>query len=63
MANNGRSSETRFRGKVFRATVNEFAAASSAHGVAYILEPGRLGIERGFWIFIVAFMMIFRYSS
>ena len=39
----------RSKGKVFRSTAKEYAATSTAHGVGYILEPGRLGIERGFF--------------
>ena len=39
--------------RVFKRTVNEYAASSSAHGVAYIFEPDRLIIERLFWILVV----------
>ena len=45
---------------VFKRTVNEYAAASSAHGVAYIFEPNRLIIERLFWILIVVFAFGYR---
>ena len=50
----------RSKGKVFRSTAKEYAAASSAHGVGYILEPGRLGIERVFWVVIVVVMAAIR---
>ena len=44
----------------FSKTVNEFASSSSAHGIAYIFEPGRLSLERLLWIFVVGFALIFR---
>ena len=46
--------------RAFKDTVNEYASSSSAHGVAYIFESDRLGLERLFWIFVVGFALIFR---
>ena len=46
--------------KVFEKTVKEYAAASSAHGVAYIFEPGRLIIERIFWLLVVGLAFGYR---
>ena len=46
--------------RVFKDTVNEYASSSSAHGIAYIFESDRLGLERLFWIFVVGFALIFR---
>ena len=46
--------------KAFKKTVNEYAAASSAHGVAYIFEPDRLIIERLFWILVVGIAFGYR---
>ena len=46
--------------KVFEKTVKEYAAASSAHGVAYIFEPNRLIIERLFWILVVGLAFGYR---
>ena len=46
--------------KAFKKTVNEYAAASSAHGVAYIFEPDRLIIERVFWILVVGIAFGYR---
>lgn len=46
--------------RVFKKTVNEYAAASSAHGVAYIFEPDRLIIERLFWILVVGLAFGYR---
>ena len=46
--------------KVFQKTVKEYAAASSAHGVAYIFEPSRLVIERLFWILVVGLAFGYR---
>ena len=46
--------------RVFRETVNEYAAASSAHGIAYIFEPDRLIIERLFWILVVGIAFGYR---
>ena len=46
--------------RTFNKTLHEYASSSSAHGVAYIFEPGRLGLERLLWIFVVGFAMIFR---
>ena len=51
---------TKPKQRVFKKTVNEYAAASSAHGVAYIFEPDRLIIERVFWILVVAFAFGYR---
>ena len=45
----------------FENTVIEYASSSSAHGVAYIFETGRWGIERLFWVLLVGFAIIFRY--
>ena len=44
----------------FNKTVREYASASSAHGITYIFEPDRLGLERLLWIFVVGFALIFR---
>ena len=49
--------------KVFKKTVNEYAAASSAHGVAYIFEPDRLIIERLFWILVVGLAFGYRWGN
>ena len=46
----------------FKKTLKEYASSSSAHGIAYIFEPDRLGLERLLWIFVVGFALIFRYS-
>ena len=46
--------------RAFKDTVNEYASSSSAHGIAYIFESDRLGIERLLWIFVVGFALIFR---
>ena len=45
----------------FETTVVEYASSSSAHGVGYIFESGRWGIERFLWILIVGFAVIFRH--
>ena len=45
----------------FETTVVEYASSSSAHGIGYIFETGRWGIERLFWVLIVGFAIIFRY--
>ena len=45
----------------FETTAIEYASSSSAHGVAYIFETGRWGIERFFWVLVVGFALIFRY--
>ena len=44
----------------FKNTVCEYAAASSAHGIAYIFEQDRRGVERVFWIIIVICAFVFR---
>ena len=46
--------------RAFKDTVNEYASSSSAHGMAYIFELGRLPLERVFWIFGVGFALVFR---
>ena len=46
--------------RAFRNTVHEYASSSSAHGMAYIFELGRLPLERVFWIFGVGFALVFR---
>ena len=46
--------------RAFKDTVNEYASSSSAHGIAYIFESDRLGLERLLWIFVVGFALIFR---
>ena len=46
--------------RAFKDTVNEYASSSSAHGITYIFESGRLPLERLFWIFGVGFALIFR---
>ena len=51
----------RFSSKVLGATAREYAAASSAHGVGYILEPGRWGVERALWVLTVVVMAAIRY--
>ena len=45
---------------VFKNTVNEYASSSSAHGIAYIFESGRLPLERLLWKVVVGFALIFR---
>ena len=45
---------------VFKSTVNEYASSSSAHGIAYIFESGRLPLERLLWKVVVGFALIFR---
>ena len=47
-------------GKVFKTTINEYASASTADGIAYIFEPGRLIIERIFWVLVVLFAFVVR---
>ena len=44
----------------FKETVHEYASSSSAHGIVYIFEPGRLRLERLLWFVIVGFALIFR---
>lgn len=62
----GRPNRTSYKSKrkshcrAFKDTVNEYASSSSAHGIAYIFESGRLPPERLFWIFGVGFALIFR---
>ena len=46
--------------RAFKDTVNEYASSSSAHGISYIFESDRLGLERLLWIFVVGFALIFR---
>ena len=46
--------------KVFKTTINEYASASTADGIAYIFEPGRLIIERIFWVLVVLFAFVVR---
>ena len=46
--------------RVFKDTVNEYASSSSAHGIAYIFESGRLPLERLLWKVVVGFALIFR---
>ena len=53
----------RFSSKVFGATARDYAAASSAHGVGYILEPGRWGVERALWVLTVVVMAAIRYLN
>ena len=53
---------TKPKRRVFKKTVNEYAAASSAHGIAYIFEPDRLFIERLFWILVVGIAFGYRYE-
>ena len=59
---NGRSSKSKRKShcRAFKDTVNEYASSSSAHGITYIFESGRLPLERLFWIFGVGFALIFR---
>ena len=45
---------------VFKDTVQEYASSSSAHGIAYIFESGRLPLERLLWQVVVGFALIFR---
>ena len=45
---------------VFKDTVKEYASSSSAHGIAYIFESGRLPLERLLWEIVVGFALIFR---
>ena len=53
-------SRATLKSKVLKRTVNEYAAVSSAHGVAYIFEPDRLIIERLFWIIVVGVAFSYR---
>ena len=46
----------------FETTMLEFASSTSAHGVTYIFETGRWGIERFFWTIVVGFAIIFRHA-
>ena len=48
--------------KALETTVREYASSSSAHGVSYIFESNRLGLERGFWVLIVGIALIIRYA-
>ena len=43
-------------------TINEYAGASSAHGIKYIYEPDRWNLERLFWICVVGFAFVFRWN-
>ena len=56
----GMESRATLKSKVLKRTVNEYAAVSSAHGVAYIFEPDRLIIERLFWIIVVGVAFTYR---
>ena len=59
---NRRSSKSKRKShcRAFKDTVNEYASSSSAHGITYIFESGRLPLERFFWIIGVGFALIFR---
>ena len=59
---NRRSSNSKRKShcRAFKDTVNEYASSSSAHGITYIFESGRLPLERFFWIIGVGFALIFR---
>ena len=46
--------------KSAKLTVQEYAAASSAHGIAYIFEQNRVGLERLFWVVVVGVALIIR---
>ena len=48
------------QGKVLKTTVEEYAGASTAHGIAYIFERDRLVIERLFWIVMVVLGFVLR---
>ena len=41
-------------------TVREYAASSSAHGISYIFEENRVGVERLFWVVVVGVALVFR---
>ena len=41
-------------------TIHEYAASTSAHGIAYIFEQQRWKGERVFWILIVALALAVR---
>ena len=43
-------------------TVHEYAASSTAHGVAYIFEPNRWFVERLLWMILIGFAFIFRFT-
>ena len=49
--------------KALETTVREYASSSSAHGISYIFESNRLGLERGFWVLIVGIALIIRYAD
>ena len=59
---NRRSSKSKRKShcRAFKDTVSEYASSSSAHGIAYIFESDRLGLERLLWICVVGFALIFR---
>ena len=50
----------KLKSESLKTTVNEYAAATTAHGIAYIFEHGRLAIERVFWIIVVIFALVIR---
>jgi hypothetical protein len=43
-----------------KTTVQEYAGSSTAHGIAYIFESNRLGLERLFWILFVGIAITIR---
>ena len=43
--------------------MREYAASSSAHGIAYIFEQNRLGLERWFWVVVVGVGIVFSICS
>ena len=49
--------------KSVKTTVQEYAGASTAHGITYIFEKDRWGIERVFWILMVVFALVGRYGK
>ena len=48
------------RKQPLKATVREYAASSTAHGIAYIFESDRHGLERIFWTLFVGIAITIR---
>jgi hypothetical protein len=49
-----------FSQKCAEKTVREYAASSSAHGISYIFEENRVGLERVFWVVVVGLGLVLR---
>ena len=47
------------KGRIILQTAKQYALSSSAHGISYIAEDGRLLIERIFWIFVTSLAISF----